>query len=139
MKKCSRCLRALPITEFGRRAKNRDGHKGACKQCDREVTRAWQSRHPEQTKQAGRQSRAKTRDITWEIKQSTACADCGGYFQPWQMDFDHTENNKTAEVSMLVRSSNREAVLAEMAKCEVVCANCHRTRTHMRRNAKTED
>ena len=35
-KVCSRCGRALPITEFPKNAYTRDGHLGICKECQRE-------------------------------------------------------------------------------------------------------
>jgi hypothetical protein len=30
------------------------------------------------------------------------------------------------------------AIKKEIAKCDVVCSNCHRVRTHIRRNGTTE-
>ena len=59
------------------------------------------------------------------------CMDCGGTFQPHQMDFDHREPaekefNLTSSRAMLV---SRERLLLELAKCEIVCANCHAVRT----------
>jgi hypothetical protein len=49
------------------------------------------------------------------------------------MDFDHVRGEKVANVSVLVAGgASRRRVLAEIAKCEVVCANCHRERTHGR-------
>ena len=47
------------------------------------------------------------------------------------MDFDHI-GSKRLEVSRLVFVSGTAALLEEIKKCEVVCANCHRIRT-MRR------
>ena len=59
------------------------------------------------------------------------CADCGGLFAPHQMDFDHRPGtvkrfNLTSGGSMLRPTA---ALLEEAAKCDVVCANCHRIRT----------
>ena len=36
---------------------------------------------------------------------------------------------KVAEISVMVTRRRREAVLDELAKCELVCANCHVMRT----------
>ncbi len=46
------------------------------------------------------------------------------------MDLDHqTPKDKKFNLSDAGRSST-ETVLAEIAKCDAVCANCHRERTH---------
>ena len=59
------------------------------------------------------------------------CADCGVSYPYFVMDFDHREN-KVFELSSGLRCS-KAALLAEIAKCDVVCANCHRLRTHARK------
>lgn len=78
-------------------------------------------------------SRGKFRVRIQEIKQNTPCADCKENYPYWIMDFDHLED-KTSGIAQLVRNvgCNEEALLREIAKCEVVCANCHRTRTRFR-------
>lgn len=60
------------------------------------------------------------------------CADCGGSFPPECMDFDHVRGDKRKGVGALVHVSER-VLLMEIAKCELVCANCHRIRTGRRR------
>lgn len=63
------------------------------------------------------------------------CADCGERYQPHIMDFDHRPGElKTGAVSTLQVS--RVRLLAEIAKCDVVCSNCHRKRTYRRRKAQ---
>ena len=67
-----------------------------------------------------------------EIKLSRGCVDCGYNFHPAALEFDHLPGaEKLGSVSSLV-SCSRERLLAEIAKCEVVCANCHRVRTARR-------
>ncbi|MEK6225989.1 MAG: hypothetical protein AABM40_06775 [Chloroflexota bacterium] len=60
------------------------------------------------------------------------CADCGRSFPPWVMDFDHrdpkTKSFALAAGHALLKS--REVLLAEIAKCDIVCANCHAVRTY---------
>ncbi len=49
------------------------------------------------------------------------------------MDFDHVRGKKRFNISQY---SNKvvslEVVKEEVAKCEIVCSNCHRHRTHVR-------
>jgi len=47
------------------------------------------------------------------------------------LEFDHL-GDKLADVSALVRASSLAKIQAEVAKCDVVCANCHRIRTRTR-------
>lgn len=68
------------------------------------------------------------RDKVAQVKLSTGCKDCG--FRRWSesLQFDHVNGNKIIGVARMTGSS-WEKVSAEIAKCEVVCANCHRIRT----------
>lgn len=65
------------------------------------------------------------------IKSSTPCLDCHKSFVPCQMEFDHVRGVKSKNVSQLVGRPWAE-IEAEMAKCDLVCANCHRVRTQQR-------
>lgn len=60
------------------------------------------------------------------------CVVCNGTFPTVCMDFDHGKRNKTRAVSDMAHSGvSVERFMKEIAKCEVVCANCHRIRTHI--------
>jgi formate-dependent nitrite reductase cytochrome c552 subunit len=68
-----------------------------------------------------------------EQLRSVPCADCGGRFEPCAMDFDHRNPaNKRYTVTRMVGKATTEAILDEVAKCAIVCANCHRLRTWQR-------
>lgn len=59
--------------------------------------------------------------------------DCGGRFPAFIMDFDHVRGIKIADVSRFRCGRLAWSRLqAEVEKCEVVCANCHRVRTQLR-------
>ncbi len=70
----------------------------------------------------------RNREIVLELK-SQPCADCGRTFPPYVMDFDHL-GEETGEVSSFVYTMTANRLLAEVERCEVVCANCHRIRTY---------
>jgi hypothetical protein len=60
------------------------------------------------------------------------CADCGGMFPPYVMDFDHRDPSKKlfAITGGHAPLLSREKLIAEIDKCDIVCANCHALRTH---------
>ena len=63
------------------------------------------------------------------------CADCGGRFDPCSMDFDHRNpHEKVARVPSMIGRAGDARILAEVATCDIVCANCHRVRTEVRRS-----
>ena len=68
------------------------------------------------------------------MRKSLPCLDCGGTFPPECMDFDHLpQYEKKFNASLSQASRSFREIGREMAKCEVVCANCHRVRTHVGR------
>ncbi|MCF8784124.1 hypothetical protein [Rhodococcus ruber] len=68
-------------------------------------------------------------DFIRNYKLEQGCADCGYREHAEALEFDHLPGvNKLAHVGEMMMHS-RAAIEAEIAKCEVVCANCHRVRT----------
>lgn len=62
--------------------------------------------------------------------------DCKQSFPYYVMDFDHRDpSKKEANVGSLRRDgASLEALKTEIAKCDIVCANCHRVRTHKKKD-----
>lgn len=59
------------------------------------------------------------------------CSDCGDRYPPFVMDFDHVVGPKVGNISKLVNMGVSVQILeAEINTCDLVCANCHRVRTH---------
>jgi hypothetical protein len=58
------------------------------------------------------------------------CVDCGED-DPVVLEFDHLRD-KEFSIGKGMRDRPWKRVLAEMDKCEVVCANCHRRQTNRR-------
>ena len=87
--------------------------------------------------QARRRKRALGRERTVyliEFFKSHPCVDCGE-LDPVVLEFDHVSDDKDFNVSAGLHDRGWASFLAEIEKCEVVCANCHRRRTSRRRGA----
>lgn len=73
---------------------------------------------------------ARNRAFAAEWKRTHPCIDCG-FSDPRTLDFDHRDRaKKFHQVSFLIsRCYSLDVVKAEIAKCDVRCANCHRIKT----------
>lgn len=76
------------------------------------------------------------REYVTQLK-TAPCTDCKQTFPPHVMEFDHLDpKTKVASVSHMVKTgAPLEAVLLEIAKCELCCSNCHRIRTYNRKSS----
>lgn len=76
------------------------------------------------------------------VLKSKPCTDCGISYPPYVMQWDHINDDKVAGVAVLMLTASWQTVLDEVAKCELVCANCHCIRTNTRidsRHGKSSD
>jgi hypothetical protein len=73
------------------------------------------------------------------FKKDKPCADCGVQYPPCVMDFDHVPERGPKLFHLGQPERNLKEVRAELAKCDLVCANCHRIRTWKRRQARKEE
>ena len=71
-----------------------------------------------------------------EVKEKNPCMDCKISYPYYMMDFDHVRGTKQANVAELINTLSKKRLDEEIAKCEVVCSNCHRARTYARKNGK---
>jgi hypothetical protein len=63
------------------------------------------------------------------------CMDCGIQYPYYVMQFDHVRGQKVANIAYLATKNNMTAIRDEIAKCDVVCGNCHAERTWQRSRA----
>jgi hypothetical protein len=111
----------------------------ARREYNRNYQRTWYREHRElhlqRVLRVTRRARAAVKHHLDRLKNKP-CADSGVAYPPYSMDCDHVRGEKLANLSRL--RGGRAAwdkILAEIDKCEVVCANCHRRRTYLRRTS----
>src|SRR5688500_8731094 len=65
------------------------------------------------------------RKLLFQYKKEHPCVDCGES-DPIVLEFDHIKEKSDGLASMATRALMLSRLLEEIAKCEVVCANCHK-------------
>lgn len=114
MKTCTLCKKEKPFTEFW--IVKGDKYRASCRSCDKLV----------------RQPRIdELRRWTDSLKDSP-CIDCDLRYPPYVMHWHHRDPlTKTVSVGRLRSTgANKQKILDEVAKCDLVCSNCHMERTH---------
>ena len=102
----------------------------------KEYNRRWYLRHRDEQIARAKANKAKYKAAARALidaAKDQPCADCGYSYPVYVMDLDHVRGRKKFNVSE-ANGSNRwpsmKELKAEIAKCEAVCANCHRERTY---------
>jgi len=97
----------------------------------------WRSENRHYFRSERREKRRQFHEFVDRLK-AVACADCGRCFPTCAMDFDHRDGElKKFEISDRIDVDNE--LLAEIGKCDVVCACCHRVRTKLRHHLRIEE
>jgi len=131
-KRCNQCLEVKPLEEFHFKDKTRGYRRDRCKLCWKIYHKAHYQANKEYYFRKKRELSKKTyTDIILPAK-AVPCTDCGQSYPPYVMDFDHMRD-KEFNIAVDFARFSKKKLMEEIAKCEVVCSNCHRIRTHVRR------
>lgn len=141
-KKCGRCQVLKMSSEFPIRGFRNPCPHTYCFPCQREYSREHYRKFGYLHNKRRHQNRQRyiTRDQHFvdEYLRAHPCVDCGES-DSVVLEFDHVRLEKLHNVSeMAMRGYPLSAIVAEIAKCEVRCANCHRRRTARRFSRKRQ-
>ena len=95
-----------------------DGYDHICKDCVLDQRRL---------------KRQKMTDLVGRWKVRKGCRQCGYNKHPQALHLNHVDPTtkwQTGKCSAIRAEWSKETVKAELAKCEVLCANCHSIVTH---------
>lgn len=132
-KTCTLCHRPLSAKSFNKNSTRADGLQSACRDCNKEKSRAYYHNNGDKHKAAvlaNKQRRIKENQVRLgEYLSSHACVDCGE-IDLVVLEFDHVRGRKAGDVcSMMQAGCSWKTISLEIKKCDVRCANCHRRKT----------
>lgn len=127
-KTCTKCNKTKPLNQFDKK-----GTKyiyNFCSECRRKYMRKHYLSNKKYYIDKSKESDKRKR-LWLDTIKNKPCKDCGKSYPPYIMEFDHLKDKKFT-ISNSFRLVSKTIILKEIAKCELVCANCHRERTHQR-------
>lgn len=131
------CGKRLPADEihFAFRRKDTGALRQECKDCYNAKKKKKFILHKSvRAAAAASQTKARQRNRSFVIDylREHPCMDCGET-DGVVLEFDHVRGEKFMGISPMIWARKTiEALTEEIAKCDVVCANCHRRRTASR-------
>jgi hypothetical protein len=110
MKYCKKCDTKKSINSFWKKTGTKDGLNRYCIECMSAETKKWFNNN-----------------IEWfnEYKKELSCIKCG-FNHPAALDFHHRDPSEKEFGISSYRQRNKEFILKEIEKCDVLCSNCHR-------------
>lgn len=125
-KLCIKCGVVKDTNEFAKNKKRHDGLQTYCTVCKKIFDTAYYAKH--KRKVLDRNFVDKQKKLEWlnEYKKSLTCIKCGES-HPATLEFHHRDSDsKVNNIANLVRQWSIARLKTEIAKCDVLCANCHR-------------
>lgn len=138
MKTCTKCGIAKPLSEFARRETARGTLQTWCRECHKiHAARRYAGFTTEQLARKNattRRLKRANREKVWAYLAGQRCVDCG---EPdvLVLDLDHRGTKRDNVADLISNGAPWSTIAAEIAECEVRCANCHRRQTAARRSA----
>lgn len=132
-KQCCFCHQVRPLSEFTFKDQAKGVLHSYCRVCHAAWNREHYLRNRDTYIATARRNSAlyyeRNTRLVMEYLLQHPCVDCGEA-DPLVLQFDHREQSaKRLEVSCMIRYYAWAQVEAEIAKCDVRCANCHQRRT----------
>lgn len=132
-KTCHLCKKDKPLIEFNKNTARKDGLQSRCKECDSKLGKKnYQEKYKKQTLERNLLRKKKLKTWFAEFKQTLKCEQCEE--QKWYvLDFHHNSDKDDSVANLVNRGVSIKTILEEVAKCKVLCSNCHRELHYLER------
>lgn len=131
-KQCCKCGQTKSLDDFPVNRRKRDGRDAWCKACKQEYNSTYYQSTKDRFSAVRAESRQRIaderRDQLAEYLREHPCVDCGET-DIVVLQFDHQRDKQFNIAAMITHRYTWKRILAEIEKCEVVCANDHARRT----------
>ena len=135
MKKCIKCNKVKQEEDFRFKDSSTGLRAGSCKDCKKEYDKQWYKSSEKRRKYVKDKRtfiKLRNRQFVASYLAEHPCVDCG-FSDIRALDFDHLSDKMFNISHMNIKGFSLENIKAEISKCEVRCANCHRIVTSERR------
>jgi hypothetical protein len=134
-KYCSTCKQTKLCSAFNKNRYRKDGLQVRCRDCDKARSKQrYQGEYKDYYIAKSQETLAARRQWFEDYKKDKCCSRCGD-LRWYVLEFHHRDGvDKEDEISRMVFNKRSvDKIMLEIAKCDLVCANCHRELHHMQK------
>ena len=129
-KTCNHCKEVKDESEFNWRWKSLGIRNKSCRDCQHQYNKTYyegdaKERHLKQVKERTEAAREAAREYVYDYLLKHPCEVCGES-DPRVLEFHHLGEKDLAITRMVTGGWSIKRIEAEISKCQVLCANCHR-------------
>ena len=129
LKHCKKCGIDKPYEMFAKNKRRRDGFQDHCRACIKIRDAKQYASHKSKFAKWSKDRRIRVRKLVFEYLLTHPCIECGER-DIIVLEFDHrAQYTKKFDVMSATHGHSWKTIEAEIKKCDVVCANCHKRRT----------
>lgn len=128
---CAKCKEDKSIEEFHKNSRRPSGYQSYCKGCRVNIDKQWHKKRWDSGIKQEKQKILKDRNRNFvnNYLKDKCCVHCGNSDRR-VLEFDHLDpKTKKYNVSEVTRGYSLDSIKEEIAKCQILCANCHRIKT----------
>lgn len=138
MKKCVICKQEKNLIEFNKKKSSKDNLQPHCKCCSKEKSKFYyknnSDKHKKEIKIRKIKNQLETKTKLCDFLLKNPCKVCGEN-DILVLEFDHLCDKEKEISNLICRNASWETIEKEIAKCQVLCSNCHRKKTHKENNS----
>jgi len=133
-KLCTCCKQEKLFEDFNKNKSKKDGLNNICRECSNKRSKKYyldnKEAHKKNVFSNNTSVRHENRLKYYNLLKEGKCIKCG-FDEPAALVFDHRDDvDKIAGVGRMVSLGYKwETIIAEIEKCDLLCANCHAIRT----------
>jgi len=123
---CHKCEEEKQIKKFNKNKAKKDGLQSQCAECNKKNLKAHYRKNKVHYFKKNNERKLRVRAWFKELRAKSECYFCGKN-HPAILDWHHTDpSTKLYSISEMTKGYTESTILKEMAKCIVLCSNCHR-------------
>jgi hypothetical protein len=132
---CRKCKENKPVDMYSKNKSSVDGLQRNCKPCAREAgIKSYGKNKKKYLSRSNRYNKSVLDNVN-QYKANQTCQKCGND-KYYLLDFHHIDPSiKDDNVNTIARTRGKQALSDEIAKCIILCKNCHADFHHLERTS----